>query len=531
MTRLRIFALLIACTLALPGTAAPRIALVIGNTAYPGNRIDVAERDMARIGFALRQSGFRVIEAPNVDRESFIAKLDEYRTALLASPDVETVVYYSGHGVTFDGQTWLIPIDIEREPITRESFPRNAIPLSAIHDRLRSVKLRIALIMLDACRSNLYDENGVVTEGLVEPKADTVPTRTITAFADAAGKAVSKSTDGISSAYAKAILDHIRTPGLPVSDFLAEVGTTVETQTGGEQTPIINSAQRLPFFFREPILLEVSAGEVDDDLIVAAGGDTYIRSVDGPTKRLRLWPGDNVVTVTVANFRSKSGGDLLPEGWRYSLRTRIVNGPPGPTLASAEPERPVPRERWGRSFVAARFTVNISRHSDVVRFGEVEDAIWKDGFSLLGREADALYEAVRWAVIYRGMPLLGRSEDEIRSDTIAAHELAVEEHDRVGTLNGEHSQASDIAGLASDADVREVLRRINASISRDEIAENLRVVCSGPRRQICIGFRSNDQWPEIRAFYEWTQRENVNGRHLLAVLDDNELKALYDRLF
>lgn len=517
--------------------AAPaRVALVVGNSKYkaPDSNIPEAAKDATQIAHALRRRGFNVIHEPDATLKKFRDGIEAFRKALEPHAGAEAVVYYSGHGGNFNQRNYLIPTDLVSAD--EATFAEKALGVQEIYDALKAVNPRVSIVLLDACRTSIRFHQNKVEPGLLEPRGDEIFRGLVTGFAHRPGEAVTNSADGQHSAYAKAILKHIHTPGLTLADFFIEVGLSVEDYIP-EQEPWQNSAQRVQFFFRDPIYLEVAANDVDDDLIVTAGLDSYVYTVDGRAKKLRLLPGRNIVTVAVVNYRSKSGGELAREGWRYALKTRIVDGPVGPNLRGAEPEQPVPHERWGRTFVVARFAVNVARDSSVIRFERAEEAVWTDGFSLVGKESDDVYQSVRWAVLYQGIPLFEdetadqRSSDALRIDILDAHDAALEEHDRIGVANREHAQARDVIARAPGEEIEEVLRRVRESISPDDIAQNLRASCTGRFRAVCAGYRDNEQWVNLRAHYMLQQQNNIESRFLLGILSNRELQELYDRTF
>lgn len=533
--RLRFLLLFVAAVAALSLFASPaRVALVIGNSEYgPGNRIPAAAADRADIAFELDELKFTVIEKKDTSKADLLAAIAEFKTAL-GTEGAEGVVYYSGHGATFGRHNYLIPVDMPTD-ISPDEFPGHAVPTSAIYQALVDSRARIGVVLLDACRTSVF-HRGAVLPGLQKPEGDDASSRIVTGFADQPGAAVAVSVDGEHSSYAKAILEHIGTPGLSLEDFFIAVGNSVEGFRT-RQVPWQSSAQRAQFFFRQPIYLEVWGDEADDDLIVTAGLDTYIRSVDGPSKRMRLLPGRNIVTAAVVNFRSKSGGDLLPEGWHYTLRTNIVNGPVGPRFSAEEPEGPVPRSRWGRTFVVARMAVIVGQRS--VQFDDdPEETIWLDEFSILRSPGDTLYEAVRWAVVTRGVPLYDNSTEDtkrapavLRENVTRAHTLAGKDLERLGLRQVRHSEVTSLVSLTGDVELEEVARRVRGSVSRDVIANHLRASCTGIRRELCATYRRQSQWPSIRALYFDQQRGNSDARHLLGLLSNRELRDLYDGVF
>ena len=523
--------------IASPALAAPaprRVALVIGNADYKHiEDLPAAANDMRDIEYELDALQFTIVRAPDATEAVLRTKIAQFREAL-GTEDAEAVVYYSGHGANVLQGNYLVPVDMPRG--APEEFTKHAVPTSEIYKALREARARIGVVLLDACRKSVIHDQTIVKSGLEKPVGDDATSRIVTGFADQPGASISDTVDGRNSAYAKAILQHIGSPGLTLEDFFIAVGNTVEGFRTG-QVPWQSSAQRAQFFFRQPVYLEVWGDAADDDLIVTAGGDTYIRSVDGRSKRMRLLPGRNLVTVAVVNFRSKSGGDLLPEGWSYALRTNIVDGPAGPRFSGEEPERPVPRSRWGRTFVVARMAVIVGRHW--VRFeDDPEDTVWLDGFSALPSPDDDVYDAARWAVLFRGVPLFDNDTEEtkrdlavIRENVARAHNQAADAAARFGISHGRHRDVSNLIASTDDAELEEALRRVRNSISPAVIGEHLLAACSGPQRSVCNAYRRQNQWQALRAHYFERQQHAIDARELLSILSNRELRELTAELF
>ena len=88
--------------LAAPAAAEKRVALVIGNNAYPNlpahQQLLKAVNDARVIGDTLARLGFEVIRGENLDRRGMIDRLDELMQKL--SPGDTAFVFFAGHGVT-----------------------------------------------------------------------------------------------------------------------------------------------------------------------------------------------------------------------------------------------------------------------------------------------------------------------------------------------------------------------------------------------------------------------------------------------
>src|SRR6185436_2455257 len=100
-----------------------------------------------------------------------------------AGPDTIPVVFYAGHGLQVEGESYLVPVDarIEREP----DVAIEAVRLTDLTRALASVPSRMRIVILDACRNNPFAEHANIPgHGLAIVDA---PTGSIVAYATAPG--------------------------------------------------------------------------------------------------------------------------------------------------------------------------------------------------------------------------------------------------------------------------------------------------------------------------------------------------------
>ena len=91
--------------LSIPASAAPRVALVIGNAAYAhAPALANPLNDAADVGTALERLGFAVTRLENVGDAEMRCGLKKFRRA--ASASEVAVVFYAGHGIEVDGRNF-----------------------------------------------------------------------------------------------------------------------------------------------------------------------------------------------------------------------------------------------------------------------------------------------------------------------------------------------------------------------------------------------------------------------------------------
>jgi uncharacterized caspase-like protein len=491
-----------------------RIALIVGNSNYtrPGATIRAAERDGADIARALRDLDFDVEHVPDAKEDDFRKALLRYDAKLAENEEAETVFYYSGHGANDSSHNFLIPVDVDQ--VDEAGFVTHTINTEDIYKIYRQRRPRLGLIFLDACRTSPFP-GGKIKRGLLE-QPPTAPENTVTAFAAQQGQPVPTDSDGVHSDYTKAILLYIGTPGLALADCFSKVGKWVSVNSDRFQQPYVSTLQRVPFFFRDPAFVEIDSDSADNDIVISVAGGTYVRNVDGPRKRLRLEPGDNVLTVTAVNFPTRDS-KLEREGWSYSARLRPSKGT-SPLFVLAASEHSASRERFGTSFVTERVVLSVDEKSGVVTAGAREPAVWEDGFSLIGSApGDELYQAIRWAVTARGVLLFDDASParadtaRVRRETAAAHRRATQGHPSHGSpeldrdAHAPHVTAADLMTNATDRDVELVVDRLRREAAPLAHTSLVWLCRDATQRAMLRRYFDAGEWGRVRAFFRKTQ--------------------------
>ena len=211
----------------------PRIALVIGNSAYSEAPLANPANDARLMGETLRDLGFEVIERIDVDQRSMRRLLRDFGEALDdAGPDSVGLFYFSGHGLQVRGRNFMLPTNAV---IRRESDVRiDAVGTDEVLEMLALAENRLNIVILDACRNNPYAKRfKSQARGLARMDA---PRGTLVAYATAPGT-VARDGEGANSPYTLALARVMRTPGVPAEQVFKQVRDAVMAATKGEQVP------------------------------------------------------------------------------------------------------------------------------------------------------------------------------------------------------------------------------------------------------------------------------------------------------
>lgn len=145
---------------AAPAEAEKRVALVIGNNDYRNvPKLQRAVNDARTMGDTLKQLGFNVMVAENLNRQAFSETLLAFDRAV--EPGDTVFFFYAGHGFEIAGQNFLLPTDVPAATEGQEELVRDASVLAdRIIERLQNKKARTSILVFDACRNNPFERAG-----------------------------------------------------------------------------------------------------------------------------------------------------------------------------------------------------------------------------------------------------------------------------------------------------------------------------------------------------------------------------------
>lgn len=249
MLRIIVSTCLTAAALLLPASGAwsqQRFALVIGNSQYKGVApLPNPARDAAAVSALLKQAGFQVATATDLDKAGMSRAIRAFAAAMADKPEnTVALVYFAGHGLQVDGENYLVPVDAA---IARESdVPLESMRLADLMATVETIRSRTRIVFLDACRNNPFTEAAkTAPQGLALVNA---PAGTLIAYSTSPGT-TAEDGDGSNSPFAVALLRSAKEPGLPIETLLKNVRLAVHGATAGRQTPWEVSSLIEPFAF------------------------------------------------------------------------------------------------------------------------------------------------------------------------------------------------------------------------------------------------------------------------------------------
>jgi formylglycine-generating enzyme required for sulfatase activity len=214
-----------------PAHAEKRVALVVGNDRYANlgasEQLQKAVNDAHAVGGALRSIGFDVIAGENLGRRALLGKLGELVQRLDAGDTA--LFFFSGHGVALEGVNYILPADVPDIAAGQETLLKGeAIGETYVISELTARGVRVAVIVLDACRTNPFSRPGGkgigVAKGLAPPPQ---VTGVFSLYAARSGQAaldrLYEGDPSPTSVFSRVLVPMLTKPGVDLRDLAYEV--------------------------------------------------------------------------------------------------------------------------------------------------------------------------------------------------------------------------------------------------------------------------------------------------------------------
>jgi len=226
------------------GSAKPKVALVIGNSAYPSSPLKNPANDAKAIAAKLKKLGFIVFSYTDMTQADMKRKIRDFGNKLAEKNSVG-LFYYAGHGIQLNGQNYLIPVDAQIEK--EVDVEVEAVNLKRVLGEMEYARSDLNIIILDACRNNPFARSfrSSGNRGLAQTMA---PKGSFIAYATAPGKVASDGS-GANGLYTQELLKALSKKGLQIEDVFKEVRKNVYKLSEGKQIPWENSSIFGDFYF------------------------------------------------------------------------------------------------------------------------------------------------------------------------------------------------------------------------------------------------------------------------------------------
>ncbi|MBL8326035.1 MAG: caspase family protein [Rubrivivax sp.] len=274
--------------------AEPRIALVIGNAAYPTAPLVNSTNDAKAMATQLAALGFAVIELRDARAAAMRAAVATMLEKL-AGRRGTGLFYYAGHGLQLDWRNYLLPLDAN--PVSADEVREQCLDMQVVFDALREARTRTNVVVLDACRDNPFSTTAS-GKGLAPLDA---PVGTYIAYATAPGNVAEDGrASGGNGLFTGYLLEQLRQPVARIEDVFKRVRFQVQAASAGRQVPWDSSSLVEDFYFgRSPQASAASASPT---------GAAALPAVDRDREEWdRLMRSDSIEEVTAFLLRHPNG--------------------------------------------------------------------------------------------------------------------------------------------------------------------------------------------------------------------------------
>lgn len=203
-------------------------ALLIGVTDYQESPLSNPVNDVRLLAKSLRERGWGTKELINPSSHTLKSAVRDFLTRS-QNQDEPSMIYFSGHGLQFKGENYLLPADSSAS----NGILRSALSITELGMLSKSRK-GPKIFIIDACRNSpLGKETLSASSGL---NSQFAPPNSVIAYATAPGDFALDGTPGGNSPYARALANSIKSTRSLDSAFKA---ARIETMrlTSGKQIP------------------------------------------------------------------------------------------------------------------------------------------------------------------------------------------------------------------------------------------------------------------------------------------------------
>ena len=209
------------------------IALVIGNSAYAEGPLKNPVNDAKDISAKFRSLGFDVISVIDANQEDMGNSIDDFG-AKASKYDV-AIFYYSGHGIQYNGENYLIPVNarLRSEVDIRYSCEN----LNRVLAKLEESNCKLKILMLDACRNNPFERSWTRAGSSRGLSSMDAPMGTIISYATAPGSTAEDGVGQRNSPYTAAFLNLLDRQNYSILLLYNDLCNVVRKNTNNRQNP------------------------------------------------------------------------------------------------------------------------------------------------------------------------------------------------------------------------------------------------------------------------------------------------------
>ncbi|UJR07458.1 hypothetical protein I4U23_011747 [Adineta vaga] len=223
-----------------------KLALLIGNNNYEvGVKLNCCINDTLDIGNTLEKIGFQVTIGIDLTYIKMVQKILQFQRHIHKNDLI--IVFYSGHGVQWKEQHYLIGVDNQCLSDDFEMYPYYSLSIHSIIDLIMKQQPCSMILLLDCCRNNLAEipalsnvqirKTAVLQENITDINLTSMKSVPDTLIVFACGLnevAVETSKNARNSMFTYNLLKYLSEPNLNVEEMMSRVCHGVYEDTNGQ---------------------------------------------------------------------------------------------------------------------------------------------------------------------------------------------------------------------------------------------------------------------------------------------------------
>ncbi len=258
-------------------------ALVIGNSNYQNvGKLKNPTNDSLDIKNSLEKIGFEVTYGEDIALKEFNKKIKSFTDDALGSDIL--FFYYAGHGLQYNGENYLVPIDADIED-THE-ISSESINLGTVESRFAQSNSKANIFILDSCRDNPFEKSikSYAQSRNISPQIERGLANTtisisesLIAFATSPNEVALDNPTGRNGLFTKSLLKHIMKENLTIQEVLDLTGSDIVEESDNKQRPWIHNS-----IFKTKAILNFNK----DTLVSNVDNKVHLREIDKLKKEL-----------------------------------------------------------------------------------------------------------------------------------------------------------------------------------------------------------------------------------------------------
>jgi uncharacterized caspase-like protein len=218
-----------------------KLALIIGNNEYQfASVLKNTLNDANDMAHTLKSAGFEIMLYTNLNYVNFLEAIDSFASK---APDYDILLfYYSGHGMMYSGDNFLVPVDAALKN-NEQQVETECVNIKRVMANFNNGREKANIAIIDACRNKPFNREWMAKSrdlgnGNRLNISNFKVSGSIIALASDEGETSSDNPKGRNGLFTASLIKFIKEPGLTVNEVLQLTRREVKEKSNNSQNPI-----------------------------------------------------------------------------------------------------------------------------------------------------------------------------------------------------------------------------------------------------------------------------------------------------